>query len=208
MTVYGIWLFAAWTCYVAFVFPTWPRQGFIFSKLIPELIRAGIFIAPILLLLRNAAPWTALRIVPVTKNDLMVGVLAGLVWGIGIILIAISLQQRSLSSVAKYQIWLTGFTISTVVEELTFRSYFFGALKRYGWWLAAIVSSLLFVLIHYPGWYFLGLLPSPIMWITNSVSLFLLGCVLALLSSKTTSIWPCVFVHACNNTAAALTAAT
>lgn len=85
-----------------------------------------------------------------------------------------------------------GAVLVPFVEELFFRGLLFGALRRHGFVVAVLVSSLLFGLAH-------GL----------SVALVgaaLFGALTAVLYERSRSIWPAVAAHVTNN-AIALTAA-
>ena len=85
-----------------------------------------------------------------------------------------------------------GAVLVPFAEELFFRGLLFGALRRYGFLVAILVSSVLFGLAH-------GL----------SVALVgaaLFGVLTAVLYERSRSIWPAVAAHVTNN-AIALTAA-
>jgi membrane protease YdiL (CAAX protease family) len=79
--------------------------------------------------------------------------------------------------------------IAPFAEEFFFRGFLFQALRRsWGTWLGALGSAVIFSAIH--------LEPS------KFVQLAILGMALALLFDKTDSLWPCILLHALNNTLA------
>jgi uncharacterized protein len=79
--------------------------------------------------------------------------------------------------------------IAPFAEELFFRGFLFQALQRsWGTWLGAFSSAVIFSAIH--------LEPD------KFVQLAILGTALALLFKKTDSVWPCILLHALNNTLA------
>jgi uncharacterized protein len=79
--------------------------------------------------------------------------------------------------------------IAPFAEEFFFRGFLFQALRRtWGTWGGVIVSALIFSAFH--------LEPS------KFVQLAILGMALALLFNKTDSLWPCILLHALNNTLA------
>jgi uncharacterized protein len=84
-------------------------------------------------------------------------------------------------------VWLllAGGVFVPLCEELLFRGVGFGSLRRYGWWVAAIVSSLLFGVAHG----FNVVLPAAV----------LLGLLNCLLYERSGSIWPGVVAHGVNN---------
>lgn len=82
--------------------------------------------------------------------------------------------------------------IAPMAEELFFRGYFFGALRNWhGLWPAAILTGLVFGGIHVGS--------APVAFLPP---LAFLGFVLCLLRWRTTSLLPCMAVHALNNSIA------
>ena len=83
-------------------------------------------------------------------------------------------------------LFVAGAIIAPVVEEIFFRGFVFAGLRpRYGWKKAALISSLLFALIH--------LQP------TAFLPIFLLGLIFALLYQYSGSIWPAILMHFATN---------
>ncbi|HKB20882.1 MAG TPA: CPBP family intramembrane glutamic endopeptidase [Gaiellaceae bacterium] len=83
-----------------------------------------------------------------------------------------------------------GFTIivvvvAPIVEELQFRGVGYGLLERFGSTAAILLVGLAFALVH-------GL-------IAGFPVIFVFGCGLAYLRSRTDSIYPCMLLHACFN---------
>jgi len=81
---------------------------------------------------------------------------------------------------------LGGVVIAPLVEEIFFRGFVFGGLrKRYGWRKAALASSALFAAIH--------------LQLTAIVPIFVLGYIFAYLYHRSGSIWPAVLMHLVSN---------
>jgi membrane protease YdiL (CAAX protease family) len=78
-----------------------------------------------------------------------------------------------------------------LAEEFFFRGYFFGALRKNGFWPAALLTGLTFGLVHVFG--------SPIAFI---VPLAALGAALCFIREKTGSLYPGIALHCLNNTIA------
>ena len=87
---------------------------------------------------------------------------------------------------------ITGIFVIVVappVEEFFFRGFLYQALRnRFGIVVAAVLSGFIFGAIH--------------LKVEFLVPLAILGTVLALLFQKTNSLWPCILVHAANNSIA------
>jgi membrane protease YdiL (CAAX protease family) len=78
-----------------------------------------------------------------------------------------------------------------LAEEFFFRGFFFGALRKNGFWPAALLTGLAFGVVHVFG--------SPIAFI---VPLALLGAGLCYIREKTASLYPGIGLHCLNNTVA------
>jgi membrane protease YdiL (CAAX protease family) len=79
--------------------------------------------------------------------------------------------------------------IAPVAEEFFFRGFLFQALREsWGAWIAAPASGLIFGAVHFE--------PDKL------VPLAILGTALAFVFHRTRSLWPCILLHALNNTLA------
>jgi membrane protease YdiL (CAAX protease family) len=84
--------------------------------------------------------------------------------------------------------------VAPFAEEFFFRGFFYGALRtRFPVLVAAIIDGLVFGLIHFEG-SLEGLLIVP--------PLAVLGVVFCLVYEKTGSLYPCIALHALNNSIA------
>lgn len=105
------------------------------------------------------------------------------------------------------------FPATPLFEELVFRGVIlselvvlFGmassqsalAVVRARFWLANLVSSLVFTGLHWPWWIYTEGIDSPEMWM-KSAGVFLLSMVLGVLFVRGQSLWPCVLLHWLNN---------
>jgi membrane protease YdiL (CAAX protease family) len=66
--------------------------------------------------------------------------------------------------------------------------------ERFGFWIANVVSSLLFVGIHLPGWISLRLLNA-----SSVVSIFTFGAIMAIIFKYSKSLWACIVAHSLND---------
>ncbi|MFQ5924637.1 MAG: lysostaphin resistance A-like protein [Dehalococcoidia bacterium] len=85
--------------------------------------------------------------------------------------------------------------VAPFAEEIFFRGFIFSGIgNRYGYGWGAILSALIFALVHVLTLWQVGVL----------VPVFLLGLLLAWLYIRTHSIWPCIFTHFAYNSLALL----
>ena len=96
------------------------------------------------------------------------------------------------STVALLAVAVLVCVIAPIAEEVFFRGYFFNALRSWkGLWPAAILTGLVFGAIH------VGSAPVPFL-----VPLAVFGFALCLLYWRTGSLYPCIALHALNNSLA------
>jgi membrane protease YdiL (CAAX protease family) len=81
--------------------------------------------------------------------------------------------------------------VAPIAEELFFRGFLFGALRRYGFPLAALVSGLAFGGAHVAS--------APVGYL---LPLAVLGVILCAIYERTGSLYPCMALHCVNNSVA------
>lgn len=88
---------------------------------------------------------------------------------------------------ARLALIFTAVVVAPISEEIIFRGYLYGVIRRYaGRWWALIISAMLFAAIH-------GHLPS-------LAGLFVLAVALSLVYEASGSLWTPIFMHAAFNT--------
>jgi membrane protease YdiL (CAAX protease family) len=95
------------------------------------------------------------------------------------------------STVALIAVTFVVTVCAPLAEEFLFRGYFFGALRKNGFWFAALFTGLAFGVVHIFG--------SPIAFI---IPLVALGAGLCFIREKTGSLYPCIALHCINNSLA------
>ena len=205
--VFLIWIFSAWTAYVFGLYPWVARLSEPSSTAVNEFVRFFVFGAPVLWAYRSrsaaSAGWIGFS--EPASGALRTGLVVALAFSLVASSIAVWELHRSFKpALIPVRFWFTGFSVSTVIEELAFRSMLFSAFARWPRYFTVVLSSAAFAAIHFPGWLVSSVHPSGMAWITNTSSIFLLGCVLGIVYLSTRSIWATTFIHAANNLVAAL----
>lgn len=97
--------------------------------------------------------------------------------------------------------FLSAVAIAPVVEELAFRGGVLATLlQRYRFFTANTWAALLFLGIHFPGWYFEGHLMDHLLDpVSGALSIFLLGWIFGLVFHKSNSLSASILTHALNN---------
>ncbi len=90
--------------------------------------------------------------------------------------------------------------ISPVFEEFLVRGALMGNLQKTSSFLKSnIISSLMFVILHMPGWFFMGSLTSNITKLDGVVSIFFIGLLCGYAVKRGNSVLGGVIVHFINN---------
>jgi len=178
-----------------------PLQHFVLHESARVIVFAGI---PLYWIFRRTnAPLTTLGF-QFSWRSLAFGIVIGLGYAAAGVLVGVYLQGREFHPrYGEVSFWTSGFGLATLVEELSFRSFFLGALHFRSPTFAVIFSAACFALIHVPGWCFLHLVTSGAALTAQLATVFLLGCVLAVIFRHTRSLYAVIVIHALNNVAAA-----
>ena len=131
---------------------------------------------------------------------LLWGGIIGLVWGAKTPLFMILAGQR-LHPIMLDWSFAAAVIYVPLVEEITFRGAIMGALQtrmKFAW--ANLITGILFLLIHFPGWYFDGFLAPGLTAVASSVlAILLLGWILGFVAHKSKSVAAATLAHMLNN---------
>jgi len=202
---YLLWLYLAWTVYVGSMYQGLISYG-VYGEIIGELARFIIYIAPLFWIFQKIEfpKFTDLGFHGNFIKNISIGIVASIIF----IAIAAPLTMLSkgmdigVESISVAPIWVA-LSFAVVIEEIVFRGYLLNSFLCYGKAKAVLISSILFLLIHFPGWWLLETHPSLASWITTSGSIFILGVILSILFLRFNSLWICILVHSANNLVAA-----
>jgi membrane protease YdiL (CAAX protease family) len=87
--------------------------------------------------------------------------------------------------------------INAVIEEVTFRGFILQQLaRRHPFWRANLLQTLLFLVVHWMGWFAQG---ERLEIIPSSIALGLFALVLGWITRLTGSVWLAVVAHTVNN---------
>lgn len=196
--VYLILFFGVWIFWVLEIYPLLVQLGnaTLLYALINIPLRLIIWVLPVFLYLRfidHVDPLEYLKLLQYWKRGLVVGLvffalnfaLSLFAYGVP----TIKPEAFTWNSVLGTSI-LVGF-----VEEIPFRGLILQKLQeRMNFWFANLISSVLFLLIHFPGWISLNLMTN------RGVALVLVfGFAMAMLLRYTKSLWSSIVAHSSND---------
>lgn len=128
-------------------------------------------------------------------------------WQRGVIIAIVLSLLNFFGSMARFGIphpSLQSFTWNSVIgtsfligffEEIPYRGFMLQKFaERYGFWIANLLSSVLFLSIHLPGWISLHLLK-----VENVIFVFVFGVVMAIIFRYGKSLWGPIITHSLND---------
>jgi len=205
ITMFLVWLFLAWIGawlleeWLVSLFPVFSQGSYQFVYWLA--LKLVVWVVPALLVIR----YTGRRFRDVMGDGHMRGML---VWGVGVgvILLGIAwgtkaVMGQSLFGFVDVWVLLGAVVVSPFVEEVVFRGAVLGALMmRWGFWASNVVTAVLFVGIHLPGWYFQGVLIQNMTMVWGgALSVFVLGVVFGYVAFRSRGVSGSILAHALNN---------
>jgi uncharacterized protein len=190
--------FSVWVFWVLVIYPWLLGFGdktlaYAFLNIILRLL---VWVAPVLFYLRfidRVSPLEYLKLKQYWKRGLVFG-LAYSILNFTASLLAFGVPHPAAESFTWNSIIGTSILIG-FVEEIPFRGFILQKLQeRMNFWAANLISSILFLLIHFPGWISLHL-----MTVQTVVSVFIFGFIMALLLKYSRSLWAPVVAHSLND---------
>ena len=138
----------------------------------------------------------------------------GVLWGgvVGLALAAVTLLGKTLPAgtpphVPSFSVvLLNAVVVAPLVEEITLRGFFLKRLELNGlsFWSANVLTTLVFVVMHVPGWLFGGRFPSMASLAQALVPLAMLSLLFGWTKKRAQSLYAAIVVHAMNNLYSAL----
>ena len=196
--IYLVLFFGVWIVWVLAIYPMLINLGerTLAYALANNALRLLIWVLPVFIYLRfvdRVDPIDYLKL----KSNWIRGVIVGIVFTIVNFLLSAAVygippfnpQVLTWNSIIGTS-FLIGF-----VEEVPFRGFVLQKLQeRIDFWAASLVSSLLFLLIHFPGWIALRLFN-----VQTAIIIFVFGFVMAIMFRYTRSLWSSVIAHSGND---------
>ena len=95
--------------------------------------------------------------------------------------------------------WLNTILLVGITEEIVFRGFLLRKLMdAFKFWIANVLTALLFVSIHFPIWFYRGLFEFP--YILGSIlTALVLGIIFGFIYKKSNSLWSVIIIHSLYN---------
>jgi len=196
--VYLILFHAAWIGWVFLIYP-WARtlgEATLLYAVVNIGLRLLIWVLPVFLYLRyidRVDPTAFLRVKQYWRRGVLIGLALTGINFLGSVA-RFGWPHPSKQSVTWNSILGTSLLIG-FVEEIPYRGFILQKLQqRLNFWVANLISSLLFLGIHLPGWISLHMLRTDLV-----VSIFIFGALMAIVFRYSKSRWSVIVTHSLND---------
>src|SRR5262245_26737117 len=196
--IYIALFFSAWTVWVLYGYPRLqlldPRTlGYALANLT---VRSAIWLVPVFLFIRcidHRRPTEYLQLGRNWRRGIWVGLVVAAANFVGSV-VRFGMPHVQADAITWNTMLSTSCAIG-LIEEVPFRGLILQELEpHYGWVVANLISALLFVLIHVPGWVSLGTWRA-----VTAVVVFGLGVVFGVAFRISASLWSAVIAHSTND---------
>jgi membrane protease YdiL (CAAX protease family) len=161
----------------------------------PILIR---IVLPVLYIIyvNQANPFDYLRLTKHVRQGVLWALAGGLVFAVGI-----SSRHFLLGDpihLPTGSIWYNLILTVGFMEEIPLRGLVFQKLNEYlRFWPATMLSSLVFMLMHFPSWIAQG--QPPAYFLTTGFYVLGFACVMCVILKRSGSLWGCIIMHSMND---------
>jgi uncharacterized protein len=196
--IYIIGFFGIWTAWVLLIYPRIVRIGdrTLAYALVNIAFRLFLWVIPVFAYLRyieRVSPLAYLKLKQYWKRGVVIGL------GISVLNFFATMARVGAPHPKMHNVtWNSILSTSILIgffEEIPFRGFILQKFEeRTGFWKANLISSLLFLAIHFPGWISLRLLTPQI-----AIAVFILGVVFAVLFHYSKSLWSAIVAHSLND---------
>jgi membrane protease YdiL (CAAX protease family) len=98
-----------------------------------------------------------------------------------------------------FEEWLNTILLVGITEEIVFRGFLLRKfMDSYRFWIANTITSLLFVSIHFPIWFYKGLFEFPYI-LRSIITVFGLGIIFGFVYKKSNFLWSVIIIHSLYN---------
>ena len=197
--VYLIVFHAFWMW--GFVFCIYPRmqslgKTTLLYALVNIPLRLLVWVLPVFLYLRHidhVDPIEYLKLKQNWKRGVIIGIVLSLINFFGSMM-RFGIPHPTLQSFTWNSVIGTSFLIG-FIEEVPYRGFILQKFEeRCGFWIANLLSSLLFLSMHLPGWISLHLLK-----VAGVISVFIFGVVMAIIFRYGKTLWGPIITHSTND---------
>ncbi|MGF9977994.1 CPBP family intramembrane glutamic endopeptidase [Viridibacillus arvi] len=166
------------------------------------IIKVVIWIIPVLLLVKvmeKEVPLSYLGLRHNFSNGLKWIGWASLVFISYFVILNFTILDNNVDFRIGFNEWLNTILLVGITEEIVFRGFLLRKLMdSFKFWIANTITSLLFISIHFPIWFYKGLFEFPYI-LTTSLTVFILSIIFGYVYKKSGSLWSVIVIHSLYN---------
>lgn len=194
--------FLTWTVYAFFIAPSLKQQHSLLYSL--DVFKLLIWVLPVFIYLKHIKEDAFIYLklkgqtCDVIKWTVFVSLILIIYQFVGRL---ITFQAINFNLLFDLDKWIKGVILVGFTEEILFRGFFLGEIAKYvTFGYANIITSILFLLVHFPGWIAVNHFPPGIfLKICLFAFIFIFSIIEGYVLKKTGSIWSCIAIHSINN---------
>ena len=200
-----IMFFLLWTVYEIFISPYIKGQNTIVFNFFNPTIKLFIWTLPVFIILqmKGKEAFSYLKLNNDFRNSIRFSVIAGIfIISYNLLTEYLFFGKFSINPFFDIDKWVNGVILVGFTEEILFRGYFLQQIGCYfTFWTANFITSVLFLLIHFPIWYVHAttIVSGYGEWVGLITFIFGFSMAQGYLFKKSNSLWPCILMHAINN---------
>jgi uncharacterized protein len=195
---YLVLFYAAWIGWVYWVYPRLRDLGetTLVYAVANITLRLVIWVVPVFLYLKmidHTRPLDYLKLRQHWKRGVLIGL------SVTVINLLLSIVRFGMPHIKSHSItWNTILSTSLLIgfiEEITYRGFIFQKLQEiFSFWIATLLSSILFLLVHIPGWISLHMLRAD-----RVIFVFAFGLLMVIIFRISKSLWAPITSHSLND---------
>jgi len=205
LIIYILIFFTVWTIYELVFSTNVYSNNDVLNIIVKNSIKYIVWTVPVFILLKYIYKTNPISYLKLNSNAIR-----GLIWGIviGIFIVIYHVIRNYIMGDGKFDFnidiytWIHRIILIGLTEEIVFRGFILQKLQEgIEFKYANAISSVLFVLIHFPKWYMSGILSfEKITYFILSTAFVLgFGLLQGYVLKRTKSLWACMIIHSFNN---------
>lgn len=169
--------------------------------LVSAIVKIVIWIVPVIYLIRLIEQRNAFSYLRLRQNYIKGLKWSG--WGSVVFISYFVVVNFSVLEQVDFQLgfnqWLNTILLVGITEEIVFRGFILRKLMdSFRFWVANVITALLFVSIHFPIWFYKDLFGFPNI-LASILNVFVMGIIFGFVYKKSNSLWSVIILHSLYN---------
>jgi uncharacterized protein len=195
LTLYLLIFYFIWALKELWLINYFHSFGEITYALLNASAKVLVWIVPVCIFVKyffNTSPLNYFNLNINVKRGLFWGIVLSLLVGLYFTIVVYIVNDKTFHFLLPLDDYLDEFLVVGIAEEMMFRGFILKEINRkLSFWKANVITSLLFLLIHYPIW----IHNAEFFVVWNHLDIFLIGFIFGFIYKKTGSLWSVLLLH-------------